>query len=378
MFHHIQKVREFMRVICAGGGTAGHINPALAIAKHIVANDKHSEFLFIGTKSGMESELVPKAGFDIEFIEVEGFSRSLTPSNVKVAIKAALSVFKAKSIIKKFKPDIVIGTGGYVSGPVLLAASMLRIPTLIHEQNVYAGMTSRMLSGKVDTTCISFEASSSAFSKAEKLVLTGNPIRSEIFSITKKEARERLGVDSRPLIAVFGGSLGAKVLNESIIKFIKASLYDKSFQLLFATGGRWYDDVMADIGENIPDNIKVVPYIYDMENVMNAADLLVCRSGAITLSEITALGKASVLIPSPNVTDNHQYHNAMALADNGAAVVITEEQLSTDHELLNNTIKALLCDKEKLVEMEQQSQKMGIKDGCERIYNEVKLLLKKD
>ncbi len=367
-----------MRVICAGGGTAGHINPALAIAKHIAANDKNSEFLFIGTKKGMEKTLVPKSGFDIEFIEVEGFSRSLTPSNIKVVIKAAVSVLKAKKIIKHFNPDIVIGTGGYVSGPVLFAASMLKIPTLIHEQNVFAGMTSRMLSGRVDTTCISFEASASAFPNAKKLVLTGNPIRGEIFNVTKKAAKEKLGADSRPFIAVFGGSLGAKVLNEAIIKFIKASHYDKSFQLLFATGERWYDDVMTELGDSLPDNIKVVPYIYDMENVMNGADLLVCRSGAITLSEITALGKASVLIPSPNVTDNHQYHNAMALADNGAAVVVTEEQLEKDSGLLNSTIKALLSDKEKLVNMEQQSAEMGIKDGCERIYNEVNLLIREN
>ncbi len=364
-----------MRVICAGGGTAGHINPALAIAKHIAANDKSSEFLFIGTKKGMEKDLVPKAGYEIKFIEVEGFSRKLTLSNLKVVLKAALSVFKAKKLIKKFNPDIVIGTGGYVSGPVLYAASMLKIPTLIHEQNVFAGMTSKMLSAVVDTTCISFGESAKAFSKAKKLVLTGNPLRSEVLNVSKTDARKNLEADSRPLIVAFGGSLGAEVLNDAVVKFIKKYKDENNFQLIFATGQRHFDEVSAEFNGQLPENIKIMPYIYNMEDVINGADLLICRSGAITLSEITALGKASVLIPSPNVTDNHQYHNAMALYNADAAVVITEQQLKENENLLNDTIIKLINNKEQLLNMEACSKKLGISDGAERIYTEIKALL---
>lgn len=363
-----------MRVICAGGGTAGHINPALAIAKHIAAKDKQSEFLFIGTKKGMETTLVPKAGYNMEFIEVEGFSRKLTLSNLKVVLKAGLSILKAKKIIKNFRPDIVIGTGGYVSGPVLFAATLLKIPTLIHEQNAFAGMTSKMLSGVVDTTCISFKESEKAFLKAKKTVLTGNPLRSEVLSVSKEDARKNLCVDHRPLIVAFGGSLGAEVLNGAIIKFIKAN-NNADFQMIFATGQMYFDEVMAQF-DNIPENIKIVPYIFNMEDVINAADLLICRAGAITLSEITALGKASVLIPSPNVTDNHQYHNAMALKNASAAVVITENQLKENENSLNETIVDLINNKEAIHNMEIYSEKLGIRDGAERIYQEIKTLLK--
>ncbi len=363
-----------MRVICAGGGTAGHINPALAIASEIAGRQPESKFLFIGTKKGMETTLVPKAGYDIQYIDTEGFSRSLTPSNIKVIIKAGLSVFKAKKIIKTFKPDIVIGTGGYVSGPVLFAASMLKIPTLIHEQNVFAGMTSRMLSGRVDTTCISFAESEKSFPKAKKIVLTGNPVRSALFKTDKKSARRALGIDQKPFIVSFGGSLGAKTINNACVRFIKSGA--AGCNMLFATGTANYDEVMKELG-TVPDNVKVVPYIYDMENVINAADLLICRAGAITVSEITALGKASVLIPSPNVTDNHQYYNAKAVADANAAVLITEQQLAENPDALNKKTAELISDRAALCEMERNSEKCGIKDGCDRIYNEVIKLVRR-
>lgn len=361
-----------MRVICAGGGTGGHINPAIAIAKHIAQKNKDSEFLFIGTKGGMEKTLVPKAGFNIEFIDVSGFKRSLTLSNIKTMFKAGASILKCMKIIRNFKPDIVVGTGGYVSGPVLASASLLKIPTLILEQNVFAGMTSKMLSKMVDTVCLGFEETRPSFPKAKNVVLTGTPIRNELFLTDKQSARAALGLDERPFVVCFGGSLGAEKINNCMCEFINKR-QDNKFQILFATGENGYNDVTSKI-KNVSKDIRIVPYIYNMEQVMNAADLLICRSGAITTCEIAALGKPSILIPSPNVTDNHQHYNAKALSDKDASVLITESQLNENPEILNNTIVELLNDKNRLQKMSENAKKIGIKDGCDRIYNEIKKL----
>ncbi len=363
-----------MRVICAGGGTGGHINPAIAIAKHIAQKNPGSEFLFVGTKNGMEKTLVPKAGFPITFIDVYGFKRSLSLSNLKTVCKAFTSLLKCRKIIKDFKPDVVVGTGGYVSGPVLAAASFMKIPTVILEQNVFAGMTSKMLSKLVDTVCLGFEETRKSFPDAKKVVLTGTPIRDELFLTDKESARKRLGINSKPFVVCFGGSLGAETINNAMTDFINKQAKD-NYNVLFATGENSYKDTVKNI-TNTNDNIKVVPYIYNMDQVMNAADLLICRSGAITTCEIAALGKPSVLIPSPNVTDNHQHYNAKALSDKDASVLITEQQLKENPEILNNTIISLLKDKEKLQKMSENALKIGIKDGCERIYNEIKTVVK--
>lgn len=360
-----------MRVLLAGGGTAGHINPAISIADTIKANEPDSEFLFVGTKRGMESSLVPKSGYDISFVDVSGFKREITLKNAFAVLKALGAVGKCRRIIKKFKPDIVVGTGGYVSGPLLFAATMLKIPTLIHEQNVFAGLTSKMLSDKVDTVCISFEESRKRFNKAKNVVLTGNPIRRELFDLTYHQAREKLGIDQKPFLVSFGGSLGAARINESMVEYIK-TLKDDSFNILFATGEREFDNVQKSLNGIEKQGVKVVKYIYNMNEVMQAADLLVCRAGAITVSELNALGKPSVLIPSPNVTDNHQFFNAKALVDKGAALMIEEKDL--DNEKFCFTINNLLKNKEKLENMSTLSKKMGIKNANELIYNEIKKL----
>lgn len=358
-----------MRVLLAGGGTAGHINPAISIADTIRKKEPDSAFLFVGTKTGMESTLVPKAGYEIDFVEVSGFKRKLTPKNILAVLKAVVACGKCRNIIKKFNPDVVIGTGGYVSGPLLYAASMMKIPTLIHEQNVFAGLTSKMLSDKVDTVCISFEASRSRFEKAKKVILTGNPIRQELFDLTYKQAREKLGVDEKPLLVAFGGSLGAARLNESMVEYIK-SVPEGKCNILFATGESGYNTVVKALEGVNKKGVSVVKYIYNMNEVMQAADLLVCRAGAITISELNALGKPSVLIPSPNVTDNHQYFNAKALVDRGAAVMIEEKDL--DNYTFCNTANKLLNDEAKLITMSKFSKKMGIKNANELIYNEIK------
>ena len=368
-----------MRVMLVGGGTAGHINPALAAAKYIRKKHPDAELLFIGTQRGLEKTLVPREGFDIQFIEVQGFKRSLSPKNLIAIAKAALAYSKSAGIIKRFKPDVVIGTGGYVSGPVLAAAAKKGVPTLIHEPNVSAGLTSKMLSKMVDVVCVSFEESRRYFPEAKKIVLTGNAIRAELFEYTKAAAREALGLDGRPFIAVFGGSLGAKKINESVAEFIKSTIGRSDFQLLLAAGSAHYEAVSKMISglgvtEQTAPHIKVVEYIHNMAQVMNAADIVVARAGAITVSEITALGKPSVLIPSPNVTDNHQEHNARALEKAGAAIVLTEGELTDG--VFSCALSELVFDTERLDGMSVRSAEMGIKNGAEKIYDEIKAIIK--
>ena len=366
-----------MKIIFAGGGTAGHINPAIAIANHVKNKDSKFDALFIGTKGGMESKLVPKSGYNIDFIDVQGFKRSLSPSNIVAVFKAANALRKSRKIIKKFAPDIVIGTGGYVSGPVVSAAASLGIPTLIHEQNVFAGMTSKMLSGKVDTVCISFEESRKVFGKAKNVVLTGNPIRPELFELDKKTAREKLKSDDKPFVLAFGGSLGAMMLNKSVCDLMECAKGENNFRLLFGTGEREFETVSKTVKEkNLKgENIEIVPYINNMQEVMNACDIVIARAGAVTLSEINALGKAAILIPSPNVTDNHQEYNACALEKQGAAIVITEDMLG-DKEIMYKKVSEILNTKGKLESMSAASLKMGIKDGTDKIYNEIMKLVK--
>ncbi|MBQ7953844.1 MAG: undecaprenyldiphospho-muramoylpentapeptide beta-N-acetylglucosaminyltransferase [Clostridia bacterium] len=361
-----------MRVLLAGGGTAGHINPAISIADTIKAKEPDSEFLFVGTKNGMESKLVPKSGYKIEFIEVSGFKRKLTVKNAVAVFKAVKAFAKCRKIIKKFRPDIVIGTGGYVSGPLLLAASKLKIPTLIHEQNVFAGLTSKMLSDKVNTVCISFEESRPKFEKAKNVVLTGNPLRNELFGLTYADARKKLGIDEKPFIVAFGGSLGAKRLNDSVVNYIKR-IEDGKYNILFATGEREFDEVSKKLEGVKKTGTDVVKYIYNMNEAMQAADLLICRAGAITVSELNALGKPSVLIPSPNVTDNHQFYNAKALANKNAAVLIEEKDL--DDDLFFNTVSKLAEDKVRLQKMSDCSKNMGIRDANELIYKEIRKIV---
>ncbi|MCK9478630.1 MAG: undecaprenyldiphospho-muramoylpentapeptide beta-N-acetylglucosaminyltransferase [Firmicutes bacterium] len=357
-----------MKIIFAGGGTAGHINPAVAIAKLIKNIDPNSKVLFIGTKRGLEKELVPNAGFDIQFIDTLGFKRKFSGYNIKALIKMFLSYSQSVKIIKAFKPDIVVGTGGYVSGPALAAAVRHKIPTLIHEQNVFPGLTSRLLGGIVDVVCVSFLQSKAVFKNAKKIVYTGNPLRHELFQITKTEARKKMGIDERPFIVAFGGSLGAEKLNDAILDFIISSKDKTAFQLLLSSGEAQFKEITKRLGENEAEgnpNIKIMSYIHNMEYPLCAADLIISRAGAITISEITALGKPSILIPSPNVTDNHQEHNARTLADAGAAIVITERELTGKS--FSKCVNDLIFKKDKLIQMGEKSKGLGITTATEKI-----------
>lgn len=367
-----------MRILLAGGGTAGHINPALAIAGFIRGKDKNAEILFVGNKGGMEETLVPKAGFDMKFIHISGFQRRLTPAAMKENVLTLKRTFdssrESKKIIEEFKPDICVGTGGYVSGPVLRTAAKMGIPTVIHEQNAYPGITNKMLAKNANKVMLAVKDAEKYFDKKSNCVVTGNPVRREIIEADKYTARKELGLDERPVVLSFGGSLGAKKINEGMAGLIARSGKDGEYQHIHGYGrnGLWFPDYIRERGVDVRKcpNLDVREYIDNMATCMAAADLVISRAGAITLSEIQALGKPAILIPSPNVAENHQYHNAMALVNNRAAEIIEEKDLT--EELVIEKADSLLKDKDKLREYTENSSKMAIIDANERIYSIIK------
>ncbi len=364
-----------MRVIFAGGGTAGHINPALAIAGYLRERQPDAEILYIGAKGGMEERLVPQAGFEFTGISVQGFKRKVSfkafKENIKTVNLAVSAGKTAKKIIQEFQPDICIGTGGYVSGPVLRAAQKLGVPTLIHEQNAYPGVTNKMLSKKADRVMLAMPAARNHFKGKCHFVDTGNPVRSEILTQEREASRKKLGLDERPVILSFGGSLGARKINEALADIISRSAKDGKYQHIHAYGqyGKWFPKLLEDKGADLEKatNLDIREYINDMPVCLAAADVVIARAGAITLSEIQVKGKPSILIPSPNVAENHQYHNAMSLVEKGAAVMIEEKDLTP--EKLTEEIDKLASDPERLAAYAENAKKMAISDASKRIYS---------
>ncbi|MDE7390058.1 MAG: undecaprenyldiphospho-muramoylpentapeptide beta-N-acetylglucosaminyltransferase [Lachnospiraceae bacterium] len=364
-----------MRVVFAGGGTAGHINPALAIAGYLKEMQPSAEILYIGNKGGMESRLVPKAGFEFKGIEVSGFRRSMKPSAIKSNIKtvrlAATAISASKRLIKEFNPDLCIGTGGYVSGPVLKAANEMKIPILIHEQNAFPGVANKMLSKKAAAVMLAIADAQKHMKKGCNFIVTGNPVRGEIINADRERARAELGLDERPVVLSFGGSLGARRVNEACADIIARSGTDGKYQHIHAYGqyGHWFPDLVKEKGSDISkcSNLDVREYIDNMPICLAAADVVICRAGAITLSEIQAQGKPAILIPSPNVAENHQYHNAMALVNKNAAEIIEESNLTG--EALTKMVDKMVSDKSKLESYAANARKMAIIDANERIYN---------
>ena len=355
-----------LKVLISGGGTAGHINPAIAIAKRM-EREYGAEILFIGKTDGMEQKLVPKEGFPIESIEVEGLIRKLTPKNIAVALKYIKAIAKAKEIIRDFAPDVVVGTGGYVCAPVLKAAHSLHIPVVVHEQNVIPGMTVKMAARFADCVAISFDDTVNFVNEDAKkvCVLTGNPLRENMTELSYEEARRQLGIDDRPFIVTVGGSLGARTINDALVDLINR-VDGSKVRILGGTGERFYEEVKSQINpEKLRDNIAVVPYIYNMDVVLPAADLVIARAGAITVSELCALGRPALLIPSPNVTHNHQEHNAKSIADKGAAVMIAERDIAGS--IVYDTVEKLIFDSETLKKMSENARKLAITDGTKRI-----------
>lgn len=368
-------MKDNIKVLVAAGGTGGHINPALGTAGYIKEKHPDAEILFVGTAEKMEARLVPAAGYDIKFIKIQGFYRSLSVESIKHNLKTLwllLTVSKSvKKIIKGFKPDLVIGFGGYVSGPVLRAAAKMKIPTAIHEQNAFPGVTNKALAGEVDRVMLTNEKAGSLMKCKNPYVVTGLPVRGDLMKKSKEEAVADLQLDGKPLILSMGGSLGAKPVNDAVFGLIVNKQNDNDCVFLHATGRGGVDDFKARLKEAGVDvdnksNIRIVEYI-DIPACLPAADLVISRSGASTLSELQALGKASILVPSPYVAENHQFHNAMALVNNGAAVIIEEKDLTA--EKLTQTVNGLIADREKLEEIGKNALAMAVTDSADRIYN---------
>lgn len=360
-----------MRYLISGGGTGGHVNPGLAIAKEIMKNEPDAEILFVGTKNGLEDKLVPREGFNIQYIEVSGFKRKLSMDTVRTLSKLIKSFGAIKKIIREFKPDAVIGTGGYVCGPVVLSAALKKIPTLIHEQNAFPGVTNKILSRYVDAVAISFEEARQRFKGKARVIMTGNPVRAELFMQDRDEARKKLNIPhDRPLVVIFGGSLGAEHLNQCVRDMVNAHADEIGFHLIVATGMKHYDHVMSEIKVPLPSHIVIEPYLYNMGEVLAAADLAVCRGGAITVSELSALGVPSILVPSPYVAENHQEYNARALENKGAAVVILQKQLTA--EILYGQIQKLISNKDLRNKMSVAAKKMSKKDSSAALYSLLK------
>ena len=360
------------KILFATGGTGGHINPALAVAGYIRENYPKAEILFVGTADRMEAQLVPAARYDFKTIEIQGFSRELNFEGLKHNIKTVNLLFKsegqAKKIIENFKPDVVIGFGGYVSGPVLSVAARMGIPTAVHEQNAFPGVTNKNLAKKVDVVMLTAPEAEKLLKPKNPCVVTGLPIRGEIISANKEFARAEMKLDSRPLILSMGGSLGARAINEAVKYLILHRFEKKDCYYLHATGkagASMIDDIGKDVDLNANPQIMLREYINDMDRCLAAADLVVCRAGASSLSEIQALGKPSILVPYPYAAENHQYYNAKTMSDRDAAILIEEKDFTGER--LLSEVEKLLSKPERLKKMGENARAMAILDASQRI-----------
>lgn len=374
-----------MRILFACGGTAGHINPALAVAQLIRQKHPEAAVLFVGNPTGMEARLVREEGFDFAPIQIKGFQRQLNWHNIQNNIRAIIYLTtasaRAKKIIEDFKPDVVMGTGGYVSGPVVREAARLQYKTITHEQNAFPGVTTKLLSRYVDKVLLAVPEAEQYLNPKCKYVVTGNPIRQDIIFANREAARKKMGIGNRVCLLSFGGSNGARAINESIARLMAWHCKTGEIYHIHATG-RYGVDLLPDLlnKQGIQNykqypNLDIREYISDMPVCLAAADLVISRAGALTLSELQAAGKASILIPSPNVASNHQYYNAMVLQNADAACVIEEKNLTGER--LVDTVKDMIADRSRLTQLGRNASKIAILDSNERIYNEIMSLIQK-
>lgn len=370
-----------MRVLIAAGGTAGHINPALAIAEKLKQEDLQCEIHFAGRKEGMEYSLVTKAGYPFHHIEVNGIQRSMTPKNIWRNVKAmfwlALSPVKASSILKEVKPTLVIGAGGYVSGPIVRAAAKKGIKTAIHEQNAFPGVTNKLLAKQADVIMAAVPAAVERLGYPDKTAVVGNPVRPAVLTANRAQARKKLGIPQDAVVLLsFGGSLGARRINEVTADLAAWHLANRNFWHIHATG-RYGVELFRQLSEEKgfagKERLLVREYIDDMPTCLAAADLCICRSGALTLAELAAVGRAAVLIPSPNVAENHQYYNALELEKAGAAKVIEEKNLTGTG--LIQVVDQFTKDPETLKRMGTAALACGEPDSAEKIYAALKPIL---
>jgi len=369
-----------MNVIFTCGGTAGHVNPALALAGYMRQRHSDMKVLFVGTPDGIEKKLVEKAGYDYAGIEISSFQRSLKSlgHNLHTAQTMLSSRREAKAILRRFRPDLVVGTGGYASYPMIRAAAGQGIPTAVHESNMVPGLTTKLLESSARVIMVGFEECRAHYKHPEKIMVTGTPVRGDFFELTKAEARAKLGyTDDKPLVVSFWGSLGASTMNEYMLDFFRQEK-DASFPFhhIHAVGSRGWETMERKLREQGLDcaELDVRQYIYDMATVMRCADLVISRAGASTISELTALGKPAVIVPSPYVTNNHQEKNARILERHGGAAVLLENEI--DGKILYNTVSDILDRPEKLESMHEGMASLGILDATERIYDTVMSLLK--
>lgn len=370
-----------MKILIAAAGTGGHINPGIAIANKIKKENSKAEIVFVGTTRGLENDLVPRAGYQLKTIEVYGISRKLSIDNLRKIFKTLKGFKQAKELINEINPNLVIGTGGYICGPIGMVASKKNIPIVIHESNAFPGATTRLLSKKVDKILLGFGEAKEKLPKAKKIVVTGTPTKLRKLKLNEQkkiEIRNNLGLkNEKPIVLIFGGSQGAKKINDIIVDIIK-NKKNKDYQILWAPGKKQFDDIKEEfeklhININNINGVKIVPYIYNMEEAMSVADLLVSRSGALTITEVSITGIPAIFIPLAIAAENHQEYNAKVLADKGGAEIILEKDLTT--EILTSKIDNIIKDEEKMCKMQQVNLNNTQVNVEEKIYNEIKQYL---
>ena len=368
-----------MKVVIAAAGTGGHINPGIAMANKIMQEEPDSKIIFIGTNRGLENDLVPRAGYELKHIDSYGISRELSIKNIKRLYKTYKSIGEAKKILKDFKPDIVIGTGGYICISVGEAAKRLKIPVILHESNAFPGVAVKLLSKYAEKILLGFEEAKNRLPKANILVVTGTPTKIKKINYSDQEKKEKLDSiqlkDKKlPIVLVFGGSQGAQSINNAILGIVEQKL-NTNYQIIWAAGKGNYEQVKNELAtKNIDidsiENAKILPYIYNMQEMMNIADLVVCRSGAMTISEITILEKPAIFIPFPFAAENHQEYNARVLEKIGAAKIILDKDLNA--QILNNQIGSIVANASILQSMGKNAGKIKIENVEDKIYSEIK------
>ena len=372
-----------MKVVIAAAGTGGHINPGIAIANKIMEKDPNSKIIFIGTGRGLENDLVPRAGYELKKIDAYGINRKINLDNIKRLYKTIKSVSQAKKILQEFKPDVVIGTGGYICVAVGQAASKVNIPIILHESNAFPGVAVKLLSKKAQKILVGFEEARERLPKAKKVVVTGTPSKittKRLSEEQKREKKQEIGLKSdMPIVLVFGGSQGANSINNSLIGIIENKLNSK-YQIVWAAGKGNFENIKQELAYkkidiNSIENIKILPYIYNMQEIMEMSDLVVCRSGAMTITEIAELGKPAIFIPFPFATENHQEYNAKVLENVKKKKIILDKDLN--YSKLNDMINEIINDERVLNEMGNNAHKVAKLNVEDNIYKEILEIIKK-
>lgn len=363
-----------MRILVTGGGTGGHIYPALAFIRYVQKIQPDSEFLYVGTHRGLENKIVPETGISFKTIKIQGFKRKLSFDNLKTVQLFLESIKRSKEILREFKPDVVIGTGGYVSGSVVYAAARMKIPTIVHEQNSVPGITNKFLSRFADKVGICFPDAAQYFPE-NKTVLVGNPRAQEVVTSGKSDVLEQYKLlPDTPTVLIFGGSQGALKINQAVIQALP-KFSQKDYQVLYASGDRYYNEISEKIDvEKISRNLSLQPYIKNMMDVMANVDLLIGRAGATSIAEFTALGLPAILIPSPYVTNDHQTKNAQSLVNAGAVKMIADANLTGEN--LVEAVDEIMNNNEKRETMAKASRQEGIPDAAERMWSLVNEIVK--